>query len=38
MVEHAMYRPQQSAEELTSRYNWLWKQIVGFVVSHFQKC
>ena len=29
--------PKKSAEELKSRYNWLWKQIVGFVVPYFQK-
>ena len=32
-----MYGSQQSIKELTSRYNWLWKQIVGFVISHYEK-
>ena len=35
MVEHAMYGSKLSVKELISRYNWLWKQTVGFVASYF---
>ena len=38
MVTHAIYGSKQSAEELESRYNGLWKQKVGFVISRFHKC
>ena len=37
MVERATYGSKQRAEELISRYNWLWEQIVGFVISYFHK-
>ena len=37
MVEYAMCGSKQSAEELLSRYNWFWEQIVGFVISYFHK-
>ena len=35
MVEHAMPGSKQNAEELISKYNGLWKQKVGFVISYF---
>ena len=29
--------PKKPVEELISRYNWLWEQIIGFVTSYFHK-
>ena len=37
MAEDAMHGSKQNAKELISRYNWLWKQIVNFVISYFHK-
>ena len=37
MVEHAMYGSKQSTKELIGRYNWRWKQIVGFIILYFHK-
>ena len=34
---HYVYGSKQSTKELISRYNWLWKHIVGFVISYFHK-
>ena len=37
VVEHAMHGSKQSAKDLISRYNWLSKYIVGFIISYFHK-
>ena len=37
MVEHAKYGSKQNAKELKIRYNWLWEQKGGFLISYFHK-